>query len=150
MRQGVHVKRAVDTNVLVYAHVSATPEHGRVSEFLRAQLNDSKLTLVLTPLILHEFVHVVTDPRRFDPAVTIADALEVADSYLGRSNVECVPEDVRALTLAFELLRRHKLGRKRVGDTLVAACLLQAGVSEIMCPSGKSASLRHQGVVATM
>jgi hypothetical protein len=45
---------------------------------------------------------------------------------------EWVPEDAGALILTLELLRRHPLGRKRIADSLVAACLLRANVNEII------------------
>jgi hypothetical protein len=41
--------------------------------------------------VLHEFVHVITDGRRFDRPVAMTEALTLARGYLGRSNVECTP-----------------------------------------------------------
>jgi predicted nucleic acid-binding protein len=56
------VRRGLDTNVLVYTHIPAMPDHETVRQFLHAQLYDPDITLVVTAQILHEFVHVVTDP----------------------------------------------------------------------------------------
>ena len=61
------MRRGLDTNVLVYAHIASLPGHPAVREFLRGQLQDDETTLVLTAGVLHEFVHVVTDQRRFQP-----------------------------------------------------------------------------------
>ncbi|HSG39732.1 MAG TPA: hypothetical protein VLE27_08860, partial [Thermoanaerobaculia bacterium] len=76
MRQGV------DTNVLIYAHMAEMPHHEVVRGFLFDQLSRDDVTLVVTPGILHEFVHVVTDGRRFDPPVAMEDALALARGYL--------------------------------------------------------------------
>ncbi len=126
------MKRGLDTNVLVYAHVAALPEHGVVREFLAGQLARRDVTLVLTPSVLHEFVHVVTDPRRFEPPVAMGEALALARLYLGRANVDCVATDAEAVAEAFNLIDRHGLGRKRLADTLLAATFLRHGVKQIV------------------
>jgi predicted nucleic acid-binding protein len=126
------VKRGLDTNVLVYAHVAALPEHGVVREFLAGQLVRRDVTLFVTPSVLHEFVHVVTDPRRFEPPVGMGEALALARLYLGRANVECVATDAEALGEALNLVDRHRLGRKRLADTLLAATLLRHGVRQLV------------------
>ena len=126
------MKRGLDTNVLVYAHVAALPEHGVVREYLAAQLARRDVTLVVTPSVLHEFVHVITDPRRFEPPVGMSEALALARLYLGRANVECVATDAEALAEALTLVERHRLGRKRLADTLIAATLLRHGVRQLV------------------
>jgi predicted nucleic acid-binding protein len=126
------VKRGIDTNVLIYAHLPALAEHAAVRRFLLDQLGQPGVTLVVTPLILHEFVHVITDPRRFDPPVPMAEALSLARRYLGRSNVECAAVDESAVRSALDLLERHGLGRKRIADALLAATLFRHGVRELI------------------
>ena len=126
------MKRGLDTNVLVYAHVASLPEHGVVRAFLEAQLARRDVTLFLTPSVLHEFVHVVTDPRRFEPPVAIGEALALARLYLGRANVECLATDAEALAAALDLVERHQLGRKRLADALLAATLLRHGVRQLV------------------
>ena len=62
----------------------------------------------------------------------MASALPLAKGYLGRSNVDCLSLNDRALQLALHLLERHRLGRKRIADTLLAATLLRHGVNSIV------------------
>lgn len=126
------MKLGLDTNVLVYAHLAALPEHGVVRQFLAAQLARRDITLVVTPSVLHEFLHVVTDPRRFDPPVSMAEAVALARLYLGRANVLCVPTDAEALAEALVLVERHGLGRKRLADSLLAATLIRHGVHDLL------------------
>ncbi len=124
--------QAVDTDVLVYTHLPATAEQERVRRFLHSRLAAPRVTLAVTPMVLHELVHVITDPRRFDPPVTMSEALAIARLYIGRSNITCLAPDEEALADAFTLLEHHQLGRKRIADTLLAATLLRHGVSEII------------------
>lgn len=126
------MKRGLDTNVLIYAHMPELPDHARVRSFLLGQLADEGVTLVITPAILHEFVHIVTDGRRFEPPVSMADALGVARVYLDHTNVECLSIDRLTVAGAFALIERHQLGRKRIADTLFAACLLGHEVRELI------------------
>ncbi|MDE0109225.1 MAG: hypothetical protein OXN96_15540 [Bryobacterales bacterium] len=86
----------------------------------------------MTAIVLHEFVHVITDQRRFNPPVRMASALALAKRYLGRPNVDCLSLDGRALQLALQLLERHRRGRKRIAATLLAATLLRHGVNSLM------------------
>ncbi len=126
------MRRGVDTNVLIYAHMAELPQHELVRSYLLDQLAQDDVTLVVTPAILHEFVHVVTDARRFSPPVAMPDALAVARGYLDSTNVECLSVDERAIVSAFDLLERHQLGRKRIADSLFAASLLNQGVHELI------------------
>ena len=125
------MKRGLDTNVLVQAHVAASANHSAIRRLLLAELADAEVELYVTPLVLHELVHVITDARRFQPPVPMSEAVAVARMYLSHSNVSCAPVDAAAVTRALDLLERHQLGRKRIADALIAASLLNAGVSEI-------------------
>lgn len=105
------MRRGIDTNVLIYAHMAELPQHEAVRSYLLSQLAQDDVTLVVTPGILHELVHVITDGRRFDPPVTMKDALAVARGYLDSANIECLSVDESSLVRAFELLERYQLGR---------------------------------------
>jgi predicted nucleic acid-binding protein len=110
----------------------AMAEHVAVRAFLLNQLQNSSATLVVTPSILHEFIHIITDGRRFDPPVSMSEAIAIARLYLGRKNIECIVADELAVLEAFALLEKHNLGRKRIADTLLVATLLGNDVRELI------------------
>jgi len=127
------VKRcAVDTNVLIYAHLSSFTQHGRARQYLQDFLADPTSVLVVVPIILHELVHVITDARRFEHPVKMEEAIAIARLYLNRTNIECVDIGARAIGLTFELMEQYRLGRNRVADSLLVATLLQHGVDELI------------------
>lgn len=126
------MKRALDTNILVLSHIAAAPGHAEVRSYVLTQLADDHVTLVVTPLVLHEFVHVVTDPRRFAPPLSMSEALAIARLYVGHTNVECLALDRSAIVRAFGLMEQHRLGRKRIADTLFASVLLENDVRELI------------------
>src|SRR5262245_3068827 len=126
------MRGGVDTNVLIYAHLSESPHHARLRSFLLERLSRDAVSVVSTPAILHELVHLVTDGRRFSPPLAMSDALALARFYLEHAQVECIRLDAAAVASAFELIDRHQLGRKRIADTLFAASLLGQGVQELI------------------
>lgn len=126
------MRHGIDTNVLIYAHLPVFAESERVRGFLQRSLADDRCRLALTALVLHEFVHVVSDARRFDPPVTMAEALRIAAGYLDRTNVDCLAVDERSVRLAFERLDARGLGRRRIADALLASTLIRHGVESIV------------------
>lgn len=126
------MRLGIDTNALIYAHMPALKEHERVRQFLIAELRKPDVKLVITPMVLHEFVHVITDARRFDPPVSMSEAIAVARLYVGRANVECAAVTEEVLIDTFQLLEQYHLGRRRIADTLLVATLLRHGVHRLV------------------
>lgn len=126
------MKLGVDTNVLVYTHIGGLPHHPPVRRFMESRAAMQGTVLCLTPRVLNEFVHIVTDPRRFDAPLTVDQALQVARGYGGRSNVQILAENEESMVLAWELMQTHRLGRNRLADTFIAATLLSAGVTDLV------------------
>lgn len=126
------MKIGVDTNVLCYAHMPVFAEHERVRLFLQNLLKTPRVTLAVTPMVLHELVHVITDARRFDPPVPMSEALALARMYLDRANVLCIPCDEDSLKLALTLMDTHHLGRRRVADSLLASSLIHHGITRLV------------------
>ncbi len=123
---------AIDTNILIYAHLPSLPEHAEVRRCLEGLLGDHETKIIITANVLHEFIHVVTDARRFTPPVSMSEASAVAGLYLGRPNIECLPLDEKAVFMALELIESHRLGRRRLADTLYAAALIQNKVKHLL------------------
>lgn len=62
----------IDTSVLVQLEIVEIPGHQRAHELLRREVLDADGELAIAPQVLTEFLHVVTDPRRFQRPFTIA------------------------------------------------------------------------------
>jgi len=122
----------LDTNVLVLAHMPNVAGHAAVNPFLASLARRDNTHLAVTPLVLHELVHVITDARRFEPPVDMSEAIALARSYLGRTNVDCLDVTEEAMALALDLLDRHRPGRKRIADALLTATCLVHGVTALV------------------
>src|SRR5262249_33930705 len=106
-------------------------EHAGARDTLARLLAAGDL-IAIAPQVLAEFIHIVTDPRRFAQALDMAAARQLAEQWwTAREVVRVFPDD--AATRQFlAWLHQFYVGRKRLLDTLVAATSLQAGIPSIL------------------
>lgn len=118
----------LDTSYLVALAVREHPEHEASLRIFDEEIRGRTGTMVLAPQVLAEFCHVVTDARRFERPLDMADALELSELWWHAQ--ECrhatVDREVGALFLTW--MHTFRLGRKRLLDTLLAATYHRAGV----------------------
>ncbi len=121
----------VDTGFLVAAEVAEHAEHVAARDTLARLLAAGDL-LGLAPQVLAEFIHVVTDPRRFAQPLDMTAAHRVAEQWwTAREVVHLFPDD--AATRQFlAWLQQFSLGRKRLLDTLLAATCHSAGIHSVL------------------
>ena len=121
----------LDTSFLVAVEVRSHAEHAvcraRLQKLLRA--GD---TLSLVPQILAEFIHVVTDPKRFSDPLTLEQAIERAEIWWNAAEVIHVFPTAESTLLFLGWLEAHKLGRKRLLDTMFASTLQTGGVTSML------------------
>lgn len=120
----------LDTNILVAYAILEHPDHGNVRDRIdQFQLEGHRLAV--TSGILAEFVHVVTDSRRFENPLTMAEALGWAAFWSDAEEVTIISTEFAAHRLWLLWLQQHRLGRKRLLDTLIAATWASAGIREV-------------------
>ncbi len=121
----------LDTGFLVAAEVAEHPLHARVGTQL-VQLVTAGDRIALTPQVLAEFVHVVTDPKRFTLPLSADDALRLADQWWRAREVEQTFPNDDAVRLFLGWMQQHRLGRKRLLDSLLAATYRTAGIDSLL------------------
>jgi predicted nucleic acid-binding protein len=102
-----------------------------------AALTGAGDTLSLTPQVLAEFVHVVTDPRRFLNPLSTNTARDVAQKWWTAKEVIQVFPNTDAVALFFTWHRNLALGRKRLLDTLLAATYRSAGINSLLTTNAR-------------
>ncbi len=113
---------ALDTDVLVHWLMNGTDRHGSAQALIEKHLAEElNGRLGLTQQVLHEFMHIATDPRRFETPMTMVEAIQKARSlWDGLEATRLIAND-KVFLRTLELLERHRLGRKRILDTALAA-----------------------------
>lgn len=125
----------IDTSFLVAAEVNSHPEHLRARSKLQTLVQNGE-RLALAPQVLAEFVHVVTDSRRFTSPLNMFAAIQRADAWWNSPEVvQCFPTNNSTRTF-LAWLSTHQLGRKRVLDTMLAATYHAAAVQSLLTLNG--------------
>ena len=121
----------LDTSFLVAVEVASHEEHAACRARFQRLLQAGN-TFSLAPQILAEFIHVVTDPRRFSAPLTQAAAIARAEIWWNAAEVAHVFPTAESTLLFLGWLEEFKLGRKRLLDTMLASTLQAGGVVSIL------------------
>ena len=121
----------LDTSFLVAVEVASHEEHAACRTRFQRLLQAGD-TFSLVPQILAEFIHVVTDPRRFSSPLTLEAAIARAEIWWNAAEVAHVFPTAESTLLFLGWLEEFKLGRKRLLDTMLASTLQTGGVTSIL------------------
>jgi len=125
----------VDTDFLVAVEVRDHPLHLRANSLVD-QLLDENHTFAIAPQTLAEFIHVVTDARRMPEPLSINEAIDRAERWWQATEVVRVFPENEAAAGFLSWMREHRLGRKRLLDTLLAATFFRAGIRRMITNNG--------------
>lgn len=121
----------IDTSLLVAAEVTSHPVHARARAKLQA-VTQAGEPLALAPQVLAEFVHIVSDPRRFTAPLDMTAALQRAEAWWNSPEVtRCFPNETSTGTF-LGWMSTHQLGRKRLLDTMLASTYHAAEVKTVL------------------
>lgn len=121
---------AVDTNILVYAHLDDAPHHGRSAALLDLARTEQQ-ALAVTPQILLEFHSVMTDARRVSSPFSPDESREAVERLLNYPAMTLlpIPADVAEQTLS--LAEEHSIAGPAIFDVQIVATMLSNGVERI-------------------
>jgi len=122
---------AIDTDFLVAVEIRDHLFH-QPADTLLNRLLDEGHEFAVAPQTLAEFVHVVTDSRRLKNPLAMDDALARAETWWQAREVLRIYPDGEAVPTWFQWLRKYKLGRKRLLDTMLAAACSARGINTII------------------
>ena len=131
---------ALDTDVLVAWAMAGAPNHRRARSYVE-RLVDQGERIGLLSQVVWEFLHVCTDAKRFERPLSMPEAIALVRELRASRDVLEIPVDAAVIDRVLELVERHRLGRKRILDTVVAACLEGAGITTLATFNAKDFSL---------
>jgi predicted nucleic acid-binding protein len=121
----------IDTSFLVAMEVKAHVENAACHNLFQ-RLAKAGDTFALAPQVLAEFIHTVTDPRRFATPLTQTQAVARANAWWNAAEVVHVFPSSESTVRFLDWLDKFKLGRKRLNDTLLAATYLENEINSIL------------------
>lgn len=123
--------RAVDTNVLVYAHRREVPEHARARDLLAGLAGSGERWAIPWPC-LYEFFSVCTNPRIWKAAAsTPAQAWRQVQAWLASPSLRLLAETEGFDALLAPLVRARVRG-PIIHDARIAALCLAHGIESLL------------------
>lgn len=117
----------VDTNILVYAHRSDSPDHASAAEALRGLAEGAAPWSIPWPCV-HEFLAIVTHPRIYDPPSTPAQAVAQVDAWIGSPSLRLLAETAAHWAHLRDLVAAGAVRGPLIHDARVAALCKAHGV----------------------
>lgn len=121
----------LDCNILVQLAIADHPGNARTLAAVQAETQRGE-QLVFPPLVATEFLHVVSDERRFSPPLTMTEAMQWLEDFLSSPSVGLIQPGTASLDQTLKWMRQYNLGRKRILDTHLAAVLYSKGVIRLL------------------
>jgi uncharacterized protein len=118
---------AVDTNILVYAHREDSPFHEMAFRSMAELAESTALWAIPWPCI-HEFLAIVTHPRRYAPPTPLGRALEQVYAWVESPSLALLAETEIHWPTLRNLLVAGRIVGPQVHDARIAALCMQHGV----------------------
>ncbi|HEY5988162.1 MAG TPA: type II toxin-antitoxin system VapC family toxin [Streptosporangiaceae bacterium] len=115
-----------DVNLLLYAVVSAFPQHKPVHEWWEETINSPAEIGLASPAIFG-FIRIATNPRVLSPPLTAQAATGYVSAWLGQPNVSHLVPGPRHIEIAFGLLHQVGTGGNLTTDVQLAALAFEYG-----------------------
>jgi predicted nucleic acid-binding protein len=137
------VTHGADTSFLLAVEIVEHAHHAEALRLLRELLERGD-RVAIAPQVLTEFMHVVTDARRFQQPFSMEIALNKSERWWNATETDQVLPTDAAIALFHTWMRRHQLGRKRVLDTLLAATYRAADVTSLLTLNATDFTVFHE------
>jgi toxin-antitoxin system PIN domain toxin len=118
----------VDANLLVYAHASSVPQHEGARRWLEQKLGEAAPVGLAWESLL-AMVRLLSNPRVFPRAVTVAEAWSRAEALLSADPAWIAQPTERHRDVLGRLLRTPGLAARHVPDAHLAALAIEHGLT---------------------
>lgn len=122
----------IDTTFLIDLEITDSPRHEAALKIFNEWRSKKHSVLAVYNQTFLEFMHVVTDAKRFNSPLTMEEAVQRCWFWMDQERIKVVYPDDNSLKRAQLWISMHKLGRKRIQDTHMASAFASNGVSEII------------------
>lgn len=116
-----------DVNLLVYAHDSSSPFHGRASTWLTDLLENEQVFFAWHSIC--GFLRIVTNRQIYRNPLTLTQAVEIVDSWLVLDNTHLVSLEKKNWPLFSKMLLESQATGNLVMDAHLAAMAASCGAT---------------------
>ena len=123
--------KAVDTNILVYARIAASPHHSRARQLL-GELAEGPIAWAIAWPCIYEFLRIVTHPRVYHPPLTPAAALESVRNLLDSPSLMLLSETPMHAAILEQVVQQSGVTGNLMHDAHIVALCLEHGATELL------------------
>jgi predicted nucleic acid-binding protein len=127
----------LDTCFLVDLYWQDSPRNKNAHALFSRLIDDESIQIAIYFNCFNEFLHVITDSKRFENPLSVSEAISVIDYWCDIDRVTVLYPDDTSFKRTLAWMNRYQLGRNRVNDTQMASCYLTSGVSSIITANPK-------------
>jgi toxin-antitoxin system PIN domain toxin len=113
-----------DVNLLVYAFMTAMPQHKAAREAWEELLSGDE-PVGLAPVVLFGFLRLVTNRKMFVPPLDVESAVELIEGWLRRDHVQLLKTDATGFANTLALIRAQGTTGNLTTDAQIAALALE-------------------------
>jgi predicted nucleic acid-binding protein len=135
----------LDCNILVQLALTKHPANIKTVAAVELELQAKSILIIPAPAVA-EFLHVVTDPRRFDPPLSMFEAIDWIEKALGNPRTRLLEPGRASIDQTLRWMRQFSLGRKRILDTQMAALLYVNGVGRLLTSNPADFAVFHESL----
>jgi hypothetical protein len=122
---------AVDSNILVYAHREDSAFHPAAARCI-SELAEGVSPWAIPWPCIHEFLAIVTHPRRYAPPTPAEAALEQVDAWMESPGLVLLGETSQHWSVLRSAVRAGRIAGGAVHDARIAALCIENGVDELL------------------
>jgi len=132
---------SLDTTFLIDLYWLDSPRHKSAVKLFK-ELSDENGKFPDEDILVYyncfnEFMHVITDSRRFENAMSMSRALEICEQWKDLERIKIVFPNETSYGRTLTWLSIYNLGRNRLNDTNMVSCYVSQGASKIITANPK-------------
>lgn len=118
----------VDSNLLVYAYLPSSKQHGSARAWLEARFSEAE-PVGLPWVSILAFMRIITNPRLLEHPLSIEEANRIVSAWLARANVTILNPGGRHWEILQNLLVQGQASGPLVTDAHLAALAIEHGAT---------------------
>ena len=123
--------KAVDTNILIYAEITSSPQHSRAHQVLTELAQGPAAWAIPWPCI-YEFLRLVMHPRVYHPPLASQVALQDLKAILASPSLVLLSETAVHATILDEVVKQSGVAGDLMHDAHIVALCREHGASELL------------------
>ncbi len=127
----------LDTSFLIDLYWQDSPRNKNARDLFSRIVKDDSVELAIFFNCFNEFLHVITDSKRFENAFSIAEAIDVIDFWCDLDRVKVLYPSDTSFKRTLVWMNMYKLGPNRINDTQMASCYLSNNITSIITANPK-------------